>query len=275
MRCPKCHYISFDSGERCRNCGYQFALVPDQSSAELSLRGDEPLGPLAELSLQSPSSETVDPDLPLFGRPASLADEAPLIAPPAAPRPPLAVRRTTPDPARSRARAVRRRPAEAPTLDVTNGVLPGFGTSPTPAAANLHAAPPGRRLLAAGVDALLLGAIDLAVLYFTLQLCGLTASELNVVPVVPLVAFLLILDGGYVVSLTTAGGQTLGKMLTGLQVVTAAGERVGFGPAVSRAGAYLVSALPAGLGFLPALLGGDRRALHDRLADTRVVIIEN
>jgi uncharacterized RDD family membrane protein YckC len=32
-----------------------------------------------------------------------------------------------------------------------------------------------------------------------------------------------------------------------------------------------VSALPAGLGFFPAFFGQDRRGLHDRLADTRVV----
>ena len=29
MKCPKCQYISFDSGDRCRNCGYDFSLVPD------------------------------------------------------------------------------------------------------------------------------------------------------------------------------------------------------------------------------------------------------
>ncbi|PYR71610.1 MAG: hypothetical protein DMF86_25540 [Acidobacteria bacterium] len=44
-----------------------------------------------------------------------------------------------------------------------------------------------------------------------------------------------------------------------------------FGQAVVRAAAYLVSAIPAGLGFVPAFFGRERRALHDRLADTRVV----
>jgi uncharacterized RDD family membrane protein YckC len=48
-------------------------------------------------------------------------------------------------------------------------------------------------------------------------------------------------------------------------------ERVSFGQATVRAVGYVVSALPLGLGFLPALAGRDRRALHDRLADTRVV----
>ena len=26
MRCPKCHYITFGGGDRCRNCGYDFSL---------------------------------------------------------------------------------------------------------------------------------------------------------------------------------------------------------------------------------------------------------
>jgi uncharacterized RDD family membrane protein YckC len=65
-------------------------------------------------------------------------------------------------------------------------------------------------------------------------------------------------------------------MAVGTRVVPAdpaapASERVSFGQAVVRAAAYLVSLLPAGLGFVPALVGRERRALHDRLADTRVV----
>jgi uncharacterized RDD family membrane protein YckC len=48
-------------------------------------------------------------------------------------------------------------------------------------------------------------------------------------------------------------------------------DRVPLGQAVLRAAGYLVSALPAGLGFLPALVGPEHRAVHDRLAHTRVV----
>ena len=29
MKCPKCQYLGFDSGERCRNCGYDFSLALD------------------------------------------------------------------------------------------------------------------------------------------------------------------------------------------------------------------------------------------------------
>jgi uncharacterized RDD family membrane protein YckC len=132
------------------------------------------------------------------------------------------------------------------------------------------------RLAAALIDVVLLAGINVAVLYFTLRLTGLAPADLSVLPPVPLFAFLLLLTGAYFVAFTAAGGQTIGKMATGIRVVPAGmaadgPDRVPLGHAVVRAAAYLVSALPAGLGFLPALVGPERRAIHDRLADTRVV----
>ena len=84
------------------------------------------------------------------------------------------------------------------------------------------------------------------------------------------------MNGGYLSTFVAATGQTIGKMAAGTRVIPAdpaapATERVTFGQAVVRAAGYLVSALPVGLGFLPAFFGHERRALHDRLADTRVV----
>jgi hypothetical protein len=40
---------------------------------------------------------------------------------------------------------------------------------------------------------------------------------------------------------------------------------------VLRAAAYLVSLMPAGLGFAAILFDAEGRALHDRLAETRVI----
>ena len=43
MRCPKCQYISFDSGDRCRNCGYEFSLAPeDPRPVDVTIARDEP-----------------------------------------------------------------------------------------------------------------------------------------------------------------------------------------------------------------------------------------
>ena len=46
---------------------------------------------------------------------------------------------------------------------------------------------------------------------------------------------------------------------------------VTMGASVLRASAYLASLLPVGLGFAAILFDSDGRALHDRLAETRVV----
>jgi uncharacterized RDD family membrane protein YckC len=129
------------------------------------------------------------------------------------------------------------------------------------------------RLLAALVDTAILFAIGSIVLYLTLKICGLPLARVAVIPPVPFVAFLLLIAGGYFTLFTAAGGQTIGKMATGIRVVSTDRQvaRVPLGHAVLRSAVYFVSALPAGLGFLPALVGPEKRTIHDRLADTRVV----
>ena len=52
MKCPKCHYISFGSSDRCRNCGYDFLLaVEPPPSICRSSAAIEPIGPLADFVL--------------------------------------------------------------------------------------------------------------------------------------------------------------------------------------------------------------------------------
>ncbi|HXW05295.1 MAG TPA: RDD family protein [Vicinamibacterales bacterium] len=133
-----------------------------------------------------------------------------------------------------------------------------------------------RRAAAGLLDLLILASIDVLVVYLTLQVLSLTPGDVRMLPAAPLAAFLLLLNGGYLALFTAAGGQTIGKMSTGIRVVPSAAPagshgRVALGPAVVRAAAYFAALLPAGLGFVPILLAADRRGLHDRLAETRVV----
>lgn len=283
MKCPKCQYISFDSGERCRNCGYDFSLSITAPDTDLPIQtANDAVGPLADLSL----NET--PALPLFSGDRRDRD-TPLVAAGAAPRAPLAVRRAAPAPPRPRPR---RDPLAAePRLALDTADL---GPPPVPSAESADAdeqdvpeitsdsvwdtnvATIGSRLTGGAVDVLLLGTVDLIVLYFTLRICDLSFAETLTLPLVPFLAFLVILNGGYLAAFVAANGQTIGKMAAGTRVVPAdpgarLQDRVTFEQAVLRAAASVVSALPLGLGFLPALFGSERRALHDRLADTRVV----
>jgi uncharacterized RDD family membrane protein YckC len=74
----------------------------------------------------------------------------------------------------------------------------------------------------------------------------------------------------YVVALHALLGQTIGKLVVRVRVVSADGEPPALGASVLRFIGYFVSLLPFGFGFVMAGLRTDRRALHDLLAGTRV-----
>lgn len=308
MKCPKCGYLGYERTERCRNCGYEFSLGSAAATPDLRLRGDaEVPSPLDDLELidhatpppaahrYADARPEVDTrgsgngagslvELPLFGDP--ITDDVPLITKASPPRPPLAVRRATPEVPRLRSEP--RAPllelpsdstpdlAGAQTDDAPRPVTPMRGSA---ARRRVHAAvisegvpaPLGTRMAAAAIDLALLVLVDVAVIYFTLKICGVAFSELGIVPKVPLIAFLLVQNGGYLVTFTVVG-QTLGKLLTGLRVLADDGDS---SPDVTRAALrtfmWMLLALPAGLGFLSAALSRDGRGFHDRFAGTRVV----
>jgi len=290
MKCPKCGYLGFESVDKCRNCGYEFSLAtPTAGAPELPMRaeGDAALlESLDEISfLQSPRPgaaatpvELSDPErgpaarpqrprgtpleLPLFGSTAD--DQAPLITKPSPPRTPLSVRRATPE-------VPRLRTTVPPTATFGRSEIgaPGSATEGD-ADENGAPAPLMARLAAAGIDLFLLAAIDVLVIYFTAQICGLTLQELSVLPKGPLLAFLAFQNGGYMVAFTMRG-QTLGKMAAGIRVVSDDASPLGLGHSVVRTVVWALLAVPAGLGFVTALFGVDHRGLHDRCAGTRVV----
>jgi len=360
MKCPKCHYLSFEPEPRCRNCGYDLTVPP---GPELELRSDEPdEGALMELALRSeedaeraepkvvtlgpidldqvvgapetsgpvpadngnrngtgakpakpvsdapplrvvpaperparkepvarrtasrPKAPSTTAELPLFvkSRPAGDEDE-PLVKMPATPAVPLAVRRTQevarPKPApRVQGRERDLGPLERDLLGDLRRLEERVAERARVQEQQRPADEPRvvvRRLVAAAIDATLLGTISAGVLWGTLRLCDLGLGEAATLPIVPLAAFLLLVAAGYLLMFTVAGGQTVGKMLTGLRVVgtddVAPGPgRVTPGQAALRALLTVPSVLMLGLGFLPAL--GGHGAVHDRLSHTRVVL---
>jgi uncharacterized RDD family membrane protein YckC len=228
--------------------------------------------------------------LPLFV-PADHDDDEPLIKLPATPRPPLAVRRT-PDTPRLRRVPTRRSfseggprplsypspapvlqfaeepaerilPVEEPDVATALGMFARGSISGQPSGA-------GAQLMAAAIDYAILLGIDLAVVYFTLRIAGLALSDWRLVPAAPMVTFLALLKLSYFYAFTVVGGQTIGKMALGTCVVATDGTPVDAGRAMRRTTAGILSFLLLGLGFVPAFFGG-HRALHDRLAGTRVI----
>lgn len=433
MKCPKCHYVSFDGQQRCRNCGYDFSLStpvdsgdipmrPASGSAaggggasDLSLR-PEPSVPLGGSSPSMPTPPLTPPpgrvptpmdpsptgrarisgayeppaprrtgdlpprqsepgtrprmqdtgrariaddglrlradesprarntdsdplDLPLFDPGVPMpADDRPLVSATLPPRPPLSVRRTSDTGTRPRPRVTPQPPGSTTTsttstssrptpaarvdeprldLDFSStddllGVEPDLSTlgasvgadattttgtrsgryatasaaatsaraddaagtdAEADAAADTDTAPMAARVLAGAIDVAFLLVVDLIVLHFTFRLTGLTFAEWRRLPIAPLAGFLALMHGGYLAMFTAASGQTMGKMVAGLKVVTMRGGAVPFGQAVVRAFVWLLS-VPTIVGIIPALLSTDHRALHDRFADTRVIKAE-
>lgn len=320
MKCPKCSYLGFETGDRCKNCGYDFSLIAElpgpADNIDLVLRSSDDNLPV---SVQwddkfdrtfTPSPASVDistpalpaPDLPsrapererklpLFASAFDLAGDEPLIKLPATPRPPLAVRRT-PETPRLRAMPKPSRPiASAPALlqfveegspapivestaDVRTRTAARLAPPlPVPAHVEAELSGAGARVMAAAIDHLLLASVDLAVIYFTLRMSGLAMAEWAALPPIPLFVFLLLVKLSYFFAFTAVGGQTIGKMAARIRVVMADEALVDGARAAKRTLAGALSAALLGLGFLPALVGSDRRALHDRMTRTRVIAL--
>jgi uncharacterized RDD family membrane protein YckC len=245
-------------------------------SSEADVELDRVLTSRAEPAAVRSRDRRVAPDdvaeLPLFGKPD--ADDAPLITRVSPPRPPLAVRRATPEVPRLRADAPRSHPLDL-DLDVEPAAAPPVARAreTQPQELEISAADAGlaARFVAVAIDIAILAVVDLIVVYFTMQICGLSVPEVGLLPKAPLIAFLIVQNGGYLVAFT-AGGQTLGKMAAGIRVVPADEDAsLDLGRAIVRTLVWCVLAVPAGLGFLTAAFSRDHRGLHDRCSGTRVV----
>ncbi len=77
----------------------------------------------------------------------------------------------------------------------------------------------------------------------------------------------------YFIFFWTTVGQTPGKYILGLRVVSQDGKRLKLFQAVLRYLGYYLSGLPVGLGFFWILIDDQRRGWHDRLAGTCVIYV--
>ena len=78
---------------------------------------------------------------------------------------------------------------------------------------------------------------------------------------------------GLVVWMTN--GRTLGKWLTGIRIASVVHERLSFWHSVERALGYGASLLEAGSGFFQYLVNPTRQTVHDRIAETIVVLLRS
>ena len=140
----------------------------------------------------------------------------------------------------------------------------------------------GARAVALAIDLFLLAALYIflfslfaglllnAVMRFELSaILTLFSSYLIVFPI-----FFVLFHMFYFTLFHALSGQTIGKMIMGIRVVTSDNKELTPAVAFLRWTGYIVSFIPLASGFLWSAVDKDHCAWHDRLAETRVISAE-
>ena len=144
------------------------------------------------------------------------------------------------------------------------------------------------RLVAAIIDGVLIGIVNLIILVPFLGLVGLTAAARasNVDMESEGAGLMIALLSTYLISMLAVGvagwlyfalmesstrGATLGKMALGLRVVDLHGNQIGFGRATGRYFGKIISSAIFFIGYIIAGFTQQKQALHDIMAGCLVV----
>jgi len=123
------------------------------------------------------------------------------------------------------------------------------------------------------IDMLILSAVNMIThipLSFFMVSTGNNTAQLVIIQLITTL-FQLIIPAVYTTWFLGKYGATPGKMACKIKVVRSDGESVGYGRALGRHFAKGLSWLILCIGFLMAAFDDQRRTLHDRICDTRVV----
>lgn len=129
------------------------------------------------------------------------------------------------------------------------------------------------RFAAVFLDGLILGAFNVALNMALLGASGMMGNTATTFGVMNIVVMLI--QGGVALSYETfmigKYGATLGKMACKIQVVVADGTKVSYARAVGRYFAKILNYFTCMIGFIIAGFDSEKRGLHDRICNTRVV----
>lgn len=152
---------------------------------------------------------------------------------------------------------------------------PAPGDAAGPAAAALRYAGFWIRVVAKLVDSAILWAAGLVLGYAAAPLFpGWRPATLSPFPEDgnPLAILAhLVAAAAYSTAFVGRYGATPGKMAAGLKIVTPGGGPVGYGTALCRYFAEILSSVILGIGYLMVAFDVEKRGLHDRICRTRVV----
>ena len=100
---------------------------------------------------------------------------------------------------------------------------------------------------------------------------GFPDFEAMVRDLAPRISYEMLIIIGYNVFMNGQFGATLGKLAIGARIVNVDGSAIGFGKALLRWLAMIVTNITLGIGFLIVAFRSDKRALHDFIAQTKVI----
>jgi len=133
----------------------------------------------------------------------------------------------------------------------------------------------GTRFAAVFLDGLLLYAvtfgIDLLLQMTPSQIIGIQPKTSIAVQIISMIIGILI-PMSYETYMVGKYGATLGKMACKIKVVTPDGGKITYARALGRYFAKLLSSLTCLIGYIMACFDEEKRALHDRICNTRVVM---
>jgi uncharacterized RDD family membrane protein YckC len=128
------------------------------------------------------------------------------------------------------------------------------------------------RVLARLLDGLILQSINL--LYGVGMALVLRSPRLQMIGIFINMGASVAVGASYEIGFTGRFGATPGKMACRLRIVMADGARLSYGRATGRYFAQFLSSMTLLIGYLMVAFDDEKRALHDRVCDTRVIRLD-
>jgi len=162
---------------------------------------------------------------------------------------------------------------------------PGFVVQSGNVDGNVEYAGFGIRLLAWLIDSLVLLFLSFIIVLFSSFFIGFIIIYVSVVPqhssIVKLLSSFIGVFIGFSVNLSyfilywsSKFQGTPGKILLGLKIVDANGNKISYSTALIRYISTIISSLLLGIGYLLIIFDGRKQALHDKFASTYVIKVK-
>lgn len=130
------------------------------------------------------------------------------------------------------------------------------------------------RFVAIFIDGIVLNICSTPIMFILgmlLSMAGMESQTLQVLIFIFTMLLGFVLAAAYEIVLVAKTGATIGKMACGLKITDAEGKPIGYGKSTGRYFAKLLSYIIFLIGYIMAAFDDEKRALHDRLCETRVV----